>query len=103
MERESSLPYSQAPATCPYPEPTPSSPHNPFHFLKIDGCTIYRLLLVLTQRDVLYKNKNKNSFVYNLVITSSEITTLIAWFLNYAEHSICLGLCLTSATLKHHK
>ena len=27
---ESSLPYSQAPATCPYPEPTPSSPHNPF-------------------------------------------------------------------------
>ena len=27
---ESSLPYSQAPATCPYPEPTPSSLHNPF-------------------------------------------------------------------------
>ena len=27
---ESSLPYSQAPATCPYPEPTLSSPHNPF-------------------------------------------------------------------------
>ena len=32
MEPESSLPYSQAPATCPYPEPTPSSPS---HFLKI--------------------------------------------------------------------
>ena len=30
MEPESSLPYSQAPATCPYPQPTPSSPHNPF-------------------------------------------------------------------------
>jgi hypothetical protein len=28
-EPESSLPYSQAPATCPYPEPTPSSPQNP--------------------------------------------------------------------------
>ena len=28
MEPESSLPYSQAPAICPYPEPT-SSPHNP--------------------------------------------------------------------------
>ena len=27
MEPESSLPYSQVPATCPYPEPTPSSPH----------------------------------------------------------------------------
>ena len=29
MEPEGSLPYSQAPATCPYPEPTSSSPHNP--------------------------------------------------------------------------
>ena len=29
MEPESSLPYSQAPANCPYPEQTPSSPHNP--------------------------------------------------------------------------
>ena len=35
MEPYSSLPLSQVPATCPYPEPTPSSPHNPFHFLKI--------------------------------------------------------------------
>jgi hypothetical protein len=25
----SSLPYSQVSATCPYPEPAPSSPHNP--------------------------------------------------------------------------
>ena len=30
MEPESSSPYSQAPATCPYPEPTLSSTHNPF-------------------------------------------------------------------------
>jgi hypothetical protein len=29
MEPESSLPYSHVPATCPYPEPTPPSPHNP--------------------------------------------------------------------------
>ena len=27
MEPESSLLYSQVPATCPYPEPTPSSLH----------------------------------------------------------------------------
>ena len=27
-----SSPYSQVPATCPYPEPTPSSPHNPLPF-----------------------------------------------------------------------
>jgi hypothetical protein len=30
MEPESSLPYPQAPATCPYSEPAPSSLHNPF-------------------------------------------------------------------------
>ena len=30
MEPQSSLPYSQAPATCLCPEPTPSSPRNPF-------------------------------------------------------------------------
>jgi len=35
MEPESSLPYSQVLATCPYPEPFPSSPHNPFHFRNI--------------------------------------------------------------------
>jgi hypothetical protein len=29
MEPESSLPYSQVPATRHYPEPTPSSPHDP--------------------------------------------------------------------------
>jgi hypothetical protein len=29
MEPEGSLPHSQVPATCPYPEPTPSSPHDP--------------------------------------------------------------------------
>ena len=28
METQGSLPYSQAPATRPYPKPTPSSPHN---------------------------------------------------------------------------
>jgi hypothetical protein len=28
MEPQSSLPYSQVPATCPYPESAPSSPHN---------------------------------------------------------------------------
>jgi hypothetical protein len=29
MEPEGSLPYSQVPATRPYPEPTPSCPHDP--------------------------------------------------------------------------
>jgi hypothetical protein len=29
MEPESSLPYSQVPANCPYPEPAPSGRHKP--------------------------------------------------------------------------
>ena len=29
MEPESPAPYPQVPATCPYPKPTPSSPHDP--------------------------------------------------------------------------
>jgi hypothetical protein len=32
MEPEGSLPYSQMPATCPYPEPTLSSSHTPLQF-----------------------------------------------------------------------
>ena len=34
METESSSPYSQVPAICPYPEPTPSSLH-PSNFPEI--------------------------------------------------------------------
>jgi hypothetical protein len=30
MEPEGFLPYSQVPAYCHYPEPTPSSQHHPF-------------------------------------------------------------------------
>jgi hypothetical protein len=33
MEPESPSPYPQVPATCPYPEPTPSSPHDPLQLL----------------------------------------------------------------------
>ena len=32
MEPEGSLPHSQQPATCPCPEPDPSSPRTPSHF-----------------------------------------------------------------------
>jgi hypothetical protein len=35
MEPEGSLPYSQVPDTCPYPEPTTSSPPTPSNFLEI--------------------------------------------------------------------
>ena len=35
MEPEGSLPHSQVPATCPYPQPARSSPYPTSHFLKI--------------------------------------------------------------------
>jgi hypothetical protein len=35
METEGSLPHSQKPATCPYPEPDWSSPRPPSHFSKL--------------------------------------------------------------------
>jgi hypothetical protein len=43
MELESSSPYPQEPATCPYPEPNPSSPHDPFQ-LPEDLSPIYVLV-----------------------------------------------------------
>jgi hypothetical protein len=46
MELESSSPYSQEPATCPYPEPTPSSPHHP-HQLPKDPFYYYPPIYVL--------------------------------------------------------
>jgi hypothetical protein len=42
MEPEGSLPYSQVPATCPYPKPTPSSPHHP---LKLPENYCYYLVI----------------------------------------------------------
>jgi hypothetical protein len=35
MEPEGSLPYSQVPTTSPYPEPTPSSPHDPLQLPEV--------------------------------------------------------------------
>jgi hypothetical protein len=45
MEPESPSPYTQVPATCPYPEPTPSSPHDPLQNMKThqteNNCAIF--------------------------------------------------------------
>jgi hypothetical protein len=38
MEPEGSLPYSQVPATCPYPEPTPSSLQSTIKLYRIYVC-----------------------------------------------------------------
>jgi hypothetical protein len=43
MEPESSLPYSQVPATCPYPEPAPSSPQSPLPLPEDPSYSMYLL------------------------------------------------------------
>jgi hypothetical protein len=45
MEPEGSLPHSQEPATCPYPEPYQSSPCPPSHLLKKESFSVEKFLL----------------------------------------------------------
>jgi len=47
MEPEGSLPHSQVPATCPYPEPARSSPYPTSHFLKTHPNIFFHLRLRL--------------------------------------------------------
>ena len=51
MEPESPSPYPQVPATCPYPEPTPSSPHDPLQLPEDSSCDTNLLILVNNQLD----------------------------------------------------
>jgi len=46
MEAESPSPYPQVPATCPYPEATPSSPYDPLQIPE-DPSSYYPLIYVL--------------------------------------------------------
>ena len=66
MEPESSSPYSQVPATRPYPEPTPSSPHDPLQ-LPEDHFTLPYLYKISAQRIFLcindpYQKPEKNIY-----------------------------------------
>jgi hypothetical protein len=74
MEPESSSTYQQVPATCPYPEPTPSSPYDPtVKFTKDNICfsisymfrpnvIIIRLHAAICQRRS-YKKENVNTII----------------------------------------
>jgi hypothetical protein len=55
MELESSSPYPQVPATCPYPEPAPASPHDPLQFPEDH---------ILQPADI-YLNGNQFIFLYD--------------------------------------
>jgi len=51
METESPSPYPHVPATCPYPEPTPSSLHDPLE-LPEDPSQYYPPIFSLTSSDI---------------------------------------------------
>ena len=44
----------------------------------LDGCTIYKLLLILTQRDVVYKKKRLFAFLRRLVVVT--LSSQCRWF-----------------------
>jgi hypothetical protein len=77
MEPEGSLQYSQVPATCPYPEPTPSIPHDPLQLIN--------WLVFITETECVYCAVRTGSLC---VLCGSEnkqrlfpFTALTDWFL----------------------
>jgi hypothetical protein len=62
MEPESSLPYSQVPATCPYPEPAPSSPHNPLPLPEDTSLRISRVLCIYVRLDKYHNYPTESKF-----------------------------------------
>ena len=72
---QSSLPYSQAPATCPYREPTPSSPHNRFPLPERKNIPFYILnsvyLWSYMRTEYLAPNGSKALLEFHLYLISS--------------------------------
>jgi hypothetical protein len=64
MEPESSSPYPQVPATCPYPEPTPSSPHDPFQLPEVCGHLPNNNTKFKDQLEVVSVTTNRNMCIY---------------------------------------
>ena len=52
LEPEGSSPYPQVPATCPYPEPTPPSPHNSLQLQLYDTHCFNKSILSFGSNDV---------------------------------------------------
>jgi hypothetical protein len=67
MEPEGSLPYSQVPATCPYPEPTPSSSHDPLQLPEHHGLAtlLFNLIIEYVMRKV---TVDRNTVLQNKLI-----------------------------------
>jgi hypothetical protein len=85
MELESSSPYPQVAATCPYPEPTPSSLH---HLLQLPEdlaiCSYFFYGCVILPLETLPPPGDPNGgVVYLRIVFSSEEASLHGYFLTY--------------------
>jgi hypothetical protein len=83
MEPGGSLPHSQEPATCPYPEPAQSSPCPPSHFLKIH----FNIILLSTPGS--YKCQLTDILIFDRIGTMSSkiINVKIKLILNISSYN----------------
>jgi hypothetical protein len=66
MELEGSLPYSQVPATCPYPEPAPSSPHHPL-LLREEIKFIAKIKIKFTQLRGRFEDSKFYKYIFRFI------------------------------------
>jgi hypothetical protein len=78
MEPESSSLYPQVPATYPFPEPTPSSPHNPLQLPEAPSYTVITLFNV--GNDLLCVICQLNVTVFMCITRKSRYITLYTAF-----------------------
>jgi len=100
MEPECSLPHSQMPATCPYPEPDQSSPFLPSHFLKnhlnplnAELYSICHLLALLGAHPILHISRIR----VNIILPSTPGYS--KWSLSvrvFQQNLVCISPLLSS-------
>src|SRR5215475_12774978 len=76
MEPESPSPYPQVPATCPYPEPTPSSPHDPLQLLEAPSYTKFcysrEISYLITKFNSKRLNVKTQLYIYQTMVTANN-------------------------------
>jgi hypothetical protein len=78
MEPEGSLPQSQVPTTCPYPEPTQSNPHHPLQleqsccYFKMDEERKSKLTIKKSSEQTLFLEDDRSAWKQISHIMESE-------------------------------
>ena len=111
MEPECSLPYSQVPATCPYPEPARSSPSpRTSYFLKIHlniilpstpGSPKWSLSFRFPHQNLYTPLQNKYSFRNFMVDLSYSAAVALCVFVSMFDNSVNLLSLHVCVSLSH--